>query len=181
MTGDFWKPPREEKAPLHKESLQQLFFFLISLDSYSPVLGIYYTAWQPLCLCAPLSFSLLKPKCLNIPMNLHHKISLNRKELCGVELDMDNKKKSTGKTEIAFHCLGSGDILELWETGDWFYSLPNSGLCSNSVFSVKLSLTTLPEIATSPPFWSTAQLSIHFIVSPQYFGLLHIVHSPLIY
>lgn len=58
LTGDFWNPPREEKVPLHKVSWQQLLFKKISFNSYSPVLGIYYTAWQPLCVLPfPFHFS----------------------------------------------------------------------------------------------------------------------------
>lgn len=105
-------------------------------------------------LCAPLSFPLLKAEWLNIPMNLHHKILWNRMELCGLEVGMDSKKTSTGKTEIPFHCQGRGEVSEHWETKDWFYPLPNTELCSNSAFSEKPSLITLFEIATSHPFWT---------------------------
>lgn len=60
-------------------------------------------------------------------------------------------------------------------------SLPNTGLHSNSALSEKPSLTALCETAPSPPFWSTAQSSIHFNVSPQYFGLLCTIHILFIY
>lgn len=152
LTGDFWKPPRKEKALLHNVSWQQLLFLNFLQLLFSCLGDILYSLTASS--CAPFSFSLLKAEWLNIPMNLHHKIPCNRMELCGLEVGMDSKKRSTGKTEIPFHCQGTGKVLEHWGIRDWFYPLPNTELWSNSAFSEKPSLVTLFEIATSHPFWT---------------------------
>lgn len=134
LTGDFWKPP----SMMHKESWQQFFFFFL----FPPIPILL--SWNSLFyLCAPLSFSFLKPKCLNISMNLHHKMPWNQVELCVLEWGMNGKKRPTGETEIAFHGQGRGDVLEHREAGDCFFPLPNVGLGSNRAFSEKPSLTTL--------------------------------------
>lgn len=113
LIGDFWKPPREEKSSLHKALWQQLFFFWFpstpSLLSWGYIIQL-----DSLFVCLiPFPFHFLNQSVSIFPWIFITKIPWNRTELYGLEVGMDSKKRSAGKTGIAFHAKAEG---KCWST-----------------------------------------------------------------
>lgn len=122
-----------KRKPLYIKYHGNSCCFLISLNSYSPVLGIYYTAWQPLCVL-PFPFHFSKQSdsifswiCITKSLGTGWNY-VDWRWVWTVRKDQQEK--------LRFPFIAKSDR-KSWivETRDWFYPLPNTELCSNSAFS----------------------------------------------